>query len=168
MTSACVTAPRLARSAHRRRSGAIFVRAPVRPIGGDREDDPAEIVEEAAAEHGPTRYRPDRGAIEELVEVICDFRMNRELSKVSGRLNPDDPDICAPDATTGGANEANMMPRMQIVFREDRPPASIIHPAFAGQDRRIPMRLHETRPRAPDVEIAVAACLEPKKHRKQH
>ena len=52
--------------------------------------------------------------------MIGDFRMNRELAEIGGGLNSNNPDVRPPDTTPGGANEADVMTRMQIVFRKDR------------------------------------------------
>ena len=144
------------------------MRMPVSPIGSDCKDDPTEIVNKATAKHGPTWNWPDAGAIDKLIEVVCHFRMNRKFAKVSGRLNPYDPYVCTTNAAPCGSNKADVMTRMQVVFCEDRAPALIMAAAFAVQDLRVQMRFHETGPGAPDVEVAIAARLKYKEHRKQH
>ena len=56
--------------------------APVRPIRGDRNCHPTEVVKQATAKHDPTGNWSDRGAIDHFAEVIGDLRMYRELAKV--------------------------------------------------------------------------------------
>src|ERR1700745_4313105 len=112
----------------------MFVRAPVGPIGGDRKQNPTEIVDKTAAKDEPTGNWPDCRAIDELVEVIGHFRVNCELAKIGGRLDCDDPDIGTPNPAPGGSSETDMMPWMQVVFREGRPPAAIVCCSSAVQN----------------------------------
>src|SRR3954449_1825162 len=136
----------------------------VEPIGGYRNDNPAEVVNEAAAQHDPAGNRSNLGAFNQFVEVRCHLRMNGELPQIRRCLNHDDPDVGAPDTTAGGAKEADMMTRMQVILREHRPPAGIVVGAFAEQDLCVEMRFHVASPCPPDVEVAVAARLKSEKH----
>lgn len=147
---------------------ALAMCTPIKPVGADSKDNPTEVVEQAATEHHPTGNRPDRRAIDEFTKVSCDCGMNCDLSEVRGGLNCDNPDVGAPNTTPGGSNEAYVMTRMQVIFREDPPPTAIIFSVLSAQYLRVQMRLHETRPGAPNVEIAVTACLESDKHGEQH
>src|SRR5262249_91610 len=153
-------------SAHGGSAGALAVGLPVEPIRRDRKDDPAEIVDKAAAKHDPAGNWPDRGAINQFVEMRCDFGMDRDLAEKGGRLNRDDPDIGSPDGAAGGANEADMMTRMQVVFGEDNSPGVVV--VFSAQDLGIQMRLHVAGARAPDIEIAIASRFKSEKNGKQH
>src|SRR5262249_36596821 len=137
----------------------MLVRLPVSPPGADRDNDPAEIVDQPAAQHDPAWDRSDLGAVDELVEVACHVRMDRELAEIGRRLDRDDPDVCAPDAPAGGADEADVIARTQIVLGESLAPA-LVGSAFSVQHLRIKMRFQETGPRAPNGEIAVAARLQ--------
>ena len=94
----------------------------VEPIGGHRESEPTEVVDEAAAKHDPPRNRPNLGAFNEFIEVRSHLGMDRKLPKVRRCLNHDDPDVGAPNTTAGGAKEADMMTRIQVIIREDNPP----------------------------------------------
>src|SRR6266849_1950334 len=111
--------------------------APIKPIGRYGEEKPTAIVDEAAEKHEPTGNRPDLRALSEVVEVGRHLRMDGELAKIRGGLNRDDPDVGAPNATAGGAIEADMMARMQVVIRQDQPPAGIVGCTFAAQDLRV-------------------------------
>ena len=99
---------------------------PIEPIAGYCKDNPTEIVNQAAAKHDPPGNRPNLGAFDQFVEVSCHLRMDRQLAKIRRCLNHDDPDIGAPNTTAGGAKEADMMTRMQVILREDHPPAGIV------------------------------------------
>ena len=141
---------------------------PIEPVGADRKGNPTEIVKQAATENHPTRNRPDRRAIDKFAKVSCDCGMNRDLSEVRGCLNCDNPDVGAPNTTPGGSKEAYVMTRMQVIFRENLSPAAIVFSALSAQYLRVQMRLHEAGSCAPNVEIAVTACLKSDKHGEQH
>src|SRR5262249_18744862 len=139
----------------------------IKPIGADRKCEPAEIVNKTAAQHDPTGNWPDLGAVDKFVEMVCHLWMDRELAEIGRDLDRNDPDVCAPDAPAGGTNEADMVARMQVVLGEDCTPALVTGSSLSVQNLRVKMRLHETRPRTPNVEKAVAARLKSQKYGKQ-
>ncbi len=155
-------------STHGSSTGAPAMCAAIEPIGRYRQGNPAQVIKEAAAKHDPAWNRPDLGTFNEFVEVRCHFRMDRQLSKIRGRLNHDDPDVGSPNPATCGAKEAYVVARMKVVVRQDRSPGGIVRCTIADQDRCVQMRFHIASSRAPDVEIAVTTRLQSEKHREQH
>src|SRR5215470_19994133 len=93
--------------------------------------------------------------------------MDGELAVVRNGLDDEDPCVSAPKAPTDRAGEANVIARINVVFRQQLRPAGITSHAFASDHGRIEIRFEQTRARPPDVEITVAACFEQKEHANQ-
>src|SRR5262249_20206651 len=154
-------------SPHRYMRRPALVLRPIEMQRGEADDEEGAIVQDPADHHEPARKGPDGCALPQVLPDGDWGWVYRDRAIVGDGLDGKDPSIIAAQPAPERPHITNVVHGLAIVGGEHLLPVLMGSNVLATHHGRIKVRLDPARASTPDIEVAIAACLEAEEHENQ-